>query len=397
MLSLTPIFLLALAGLPVEATSLSGGTVSGQLVELSATELKLQPENGAVTTIPTADLLELRGTSAATPAAGETPLVRVRLVDGSVLQLAELKNTLKELQGKHPYLEGVLSVPMTAVHSLRFTPPNAKFDPLWEQLLEKGTKSDMIVLQKAEVLDHLDGVVGAIDEQTIKFLLDGDEIPVKREKAFGIIYARKPYNGKLTARVQFANGDSIAAKSVTSNGDEWKVTSLVGQTWTLAASDISLVDYSLGKVVYLSTMEPRNVKYTPFIQFDGQTEFYWKFRRDRSLEGKPLRLGQKTYSRGLAIHSKTELRYRLGGEYRRFQALLGIDDEITNTNWGATAVRIVGDRRELYAGECRPRQSPIPLDLDVSDVVELDIIVDFGPDKSDISDRIHLADARLVK
>jgi len=286
---------------------------------------------------------------------------------------------------------------MTAVHSLRFTPPNAKFDPLWEQLLEKGTKSDMIVLQKAEVLDHLDGVVGAIDEQTIKFLLDGDEIPVKREKAFGIIYARKPYNGKLTARVQFANGDSIAAKSVTSNGDEWKVTSLVGQTWTLAASDISLVDYSLGKVVYLSTMEPRNVKYTPFIQFDGQTEFYWKFRRDRSLEGKPLRLGQKTYSRGLAIHSKTELRYRLGGEYRRFQALLGIDDEITNTNWGATAVRIVGDRRELYAGECRPRQSPIPLDLDVSDVVELDIIVDFGPDKSDISDRIHLADARLVK
>ena len=36
------------AGLPVEATSLTGGDVRGQLIELNAQELKLQPESGPV-------------------------------------------------------------------------------------------------------------------------------------------------------------------------------------------------------------------------------------------------------------------------------------------------------------------------------------------------------------
>ena len=113
------------------------------------------------------------------------------------------------------------------------------------------------------------------------------------------------------------------------------------------------------------------------------------------MEGKPLRLNQKTYARGLAIHSKTELRYRLGGEYRRLQAMVGIDDEITK--FGATTVRVIGDRKPLYAADFAPRQPAIPLDLDVTGVIELEILVDWGPDGSDIGDRIHLADARLVK
>ena len=40
--------------------------------------------------------------------------------------------------------------------------------------------------------------------------------------------------------------------------------------------------------------------------------------RDRNLHGMPLRLGNKTYSRGVSIHSRTFLRYRLAGDYSRF-------------------------------------------------------------------------------
>lgn len=387
--------LLAAAAPPVEVTRLSGDQQSGTLLKLTAKELALQPDSGPAVTIPTADLLEVRrAAEPAAPTDSDVPVVRIGLVDGSQLQVTNLATMAKSLSGKHPLL-GDVTLPLAAVRSVRFSAPSAKFDPLWSQLLEKGSKSDLVVLQKAEVLDHLDGVVGAIDDAAIKFLLDGDEISVKREKAFGLIYARKPASAKLVGRAILSNGDFLALKTVAAENDQWQLESAAGPSWKIDAAAISAVDFSLGKVVFLSTLEPRSVKYEDYGGGD-KDDFFWKFQKDRSLEGKPLRLGQKTYTRGLAIHSKTELRYRLGGEYRRLQALLGIDDEITNTRWGTVVFRILGDRKELYAGEFRPRQPPIPLDLDVTGVVDLDLLVDWGPD-IDIGDRLHLADARLVK
>lgn len=382
---------------PVEVTLLNGETRRGTLEQLGAKELSLQPESGAAVAIPAADLLEVRllkeGSSSAPPS-GNQPVIRVGLVDGSKLQFTSVETTSKELTGQHSVL-GSVKLPLSAVRTLRFASPDAKLDPLWQQLLDKPSKNDQIVRQKQEILDHFDGVVGAIDPESIKFLIDGDEISVKREKAFGIIYARKPSTAKLAAQIELQNGDLLSVKSITADQAGWKLESASGFSAKLPWEGIARADFSLGKVVYLSSMEPRSVKYTDCPQFPDDTDFRWEFRRDRSLEGKPLRLGQKTYSRGLAIHSKTELKYRLGGEFRRLQALLGVDDEISR--FGAVSLRILGDREELYAADFRPRQTPVPLDLDVAQVVELEIIVDFGADNSNIGDRLHLADARLVK
>lgn len=391
------ICLMALAAAPVDVTLLNGTRQSGTLQKLTSKELTLQPESGPAVALPTADLLDVRVTGERPPAtAVEAAVVRVHLVDGSQLQLSGMKTTGKELQGQHALL-GDFRVPLAMVRSVRFTPPQVKLDPLWVQLTEKGTKDDMIVVQKSEVLDHLDGVVGQIEDAAIKFLLEGDEISVKREKAFGIIYARKPSNAKIAARVELANGDLVSVKSLTGDGAQWQLESLAGPTWSLPAAALIAADYSLGKVVYLSTIEPRAVKFTPFFEFPAGAISYGEYRRDRNLDGRPLRLNGKTYARGLAIHSKTEMVYRLGGEFRRFQAMMGIDDEFTNPKWGAVSVRISGDRKELYSGVCKPRENPVPLDLDVKGVVELEIVVDFGPDMDHIGDRLHLADARVVK
>jgi len=383
---------------PVEVTLLSGETRLGTLEKLGAKELRLQPETGAPISLATADLLELRLALSA-GRAESTAGFQVGLIDGSRLNVTSFETTVKEFTAEHAVL-GTIKLPLSAVRSVRLSPPEAKLEPLWQQILEKSSKNDQIVLRKQDVLDHLDGVVGVINSESIRFLLDGDEIAVKREKAFGIVYARKPSAVKLAAQVELINGDQLSVRGVTADEGGWQIESASGLSAKLNYETVARVDFSLGKVVYLSAVEPRSVKYTPGIQaiLPEEAEFRWEFRRDRNLDGKPLRLGQKTYSRGLAIHSKTELKYRLGGEFRRFQAMLGIDDEISR--FGETTVRILGDRQELFAADIRPRQTPIAVDLDVANVVELEIIVDFGPDKpgrDDIGDRVHLADARLVK
>ena len=113
-------------------------------------------------------------------------------------------------------------------------------------------------------------------------------------------------------------------------------------------------------------------------------------------DGGPLRLGNKIYSRGLCIHSKTLLKYRLGGEYRRFQAVTGIDHLVASNGYGDCRLVISGDGKKLLEADVKAKDSPRPLDLDVANVVNLEVLVDFGGNL-DISDHLDLADAKLVK
>ena len=388
-MSAWPLLVLCLtAAPPVEVTTLKGEQHVGSLERLSGDDVVLKTPTGAMT-IPAAELLALRVPSAATtPAVGETA-ADVRLTDGTRLRATNFASNGIEASIAHPQL-GTLKLPMTVVQSVRFAVPDAKVDAAWSQLLDKTPKKDQVAVRKGDVLDHLDGVIGSLDETSVKFQLDGDEIPVKRERVFGLIYARREnVSSKAVAAVDLSSGDRLAAKVVSFDGEAWKVKLASGTEVTVPMPLVQTVDFSLGKIAYLSNLEPRDVKYTPFF------DFVWEYRRDRSLDGKSLSLGNKVYAKGLALHSLTVLKYRLGGDYRRFQAVMGIDDDIRVA--GNVDVVIKGDGRPLFKGAARVNQPPQPLDLDVTGVVELEITVDYGDDKLDIGDRLHLADAKVVK
>src|SRR4029450_8351428 len=102
-----------------------------------------------------------------------------------------------------------------------------------------------------------------------------------------------------------------------------KVRLATGADLAVPSAQLAALDFSSGKLLYLSDAEPRDVKYVPFF------DIVHEYRRDRSLDGTPLPLAAKIYPRGLAIPSKTTLRYRIGGDYTRFQAVAGIDDTVS--------------------------------------------------------------------
>jgi len=160
----------------------------------------------------------------------------------------------------------------------------------------------------------------------------------------------------------------------------------------LPVAGFKSLDFSLGKVKYLSQMEPREVKYTPF--FDVE----FKYRRDKNLDGDPLRLGSKTYARGLCIHSKTIIVYRINTDYRRLQAVIGIDRAVAMKGLGDVHLVISNrdNKKVLFEADVRGTDKPRTIDIDVSQVRDLQILVDFGGDL-DISDWLNLADARVTK
>jgi hypothetical protein len=382
------LLLAALGDLPqVEVDTLAGDHQTGQVVQLTPTTLKLKTADSEAA-LPVAQILEIRFPAAASVKPAAEPEPQVALVDGSRLGCTSLTGAGRELRLESARL-GTVALPLASVAHIRFGAPDPKLDETWSGLLEKDSKNDLLVVRKGDVLDFLSGVIGDFDQQTVKFLLDKDEIPVKRDKVYGLIYKRPRATAKAACQIEIDGGDVLQLKQLVCENGEWKGALAAGPAVTLPADKLRSVDFSLGKLRYLSQMEPREVRYVPYF------DVVWKYRRDQNLDGGPIRLGNKTYARGLAIHSQTFLRYRLAGDYRRFQAVMGID-QIVEGKEGDVHVVISGDGKELLAADVKGKDAPRVLDLDVTGVRDLDILVDFGGGL-DIADHLDLADAKVTK
>ena len=372
---------------PVELTTLTGRHVTGALVELSS-DHALMKSRGKEVRVPLAEVLDLRSVRPRPAVPPDPRRPELTLTDGTRLFWADLRISDRQVFVETSQL-GKFILPLTAVSSVRLAFLDRQVADAWKDLSAREVNQDMLVIAKGSVLDHLDGTVGTVDGTSIHFVLDGDERTAKREKVFGIVYARRNADvSKPVCELSTIGGELLKAQSVAWNAAQLKIGLLGGAQLVVPAELVLSLDFSSGKVRYLSQLEPREVKYTPF--FDQ----VWTYCRDRPRDGGALRLGNKEYARGLWIHSRTLLKYRLNGDYRRFQAVMGIDQAVAPL--GNVHVVISGDDKTLLESDVRGSDPPQNLDLDVAGVRELEILVDFGGDL-DIADHLDLADAKVIK
>jgi len=179
---------------PVATTSghiLAGVKVSGRLVSLTDSGVTVETKGGRVE-VPSTEVLDVRFLLPAgtVPALSKPPAAWVRLVDGSLIGCGAVSATPKLAKLQTEQL-GPLSIPAAQVSSVRFGRTDRGVIESWRELLGREIKRDRLVILKGKTLDYLDGVVGSIDDKQIKFLLDGDEIPVPRARVYGIIFFRK--------------------------------------------------------------------------------------------------------------------------------------------------------------------------------------------------------------
>jgi hypothetical protein len=147
----------------------------------------------------------------------------------------------------------------------------------------------------------------------------------------------------------------------------------------------------------LSDLKADSVEWVPYFsigkELPTRAAFYAP-RMDRSLGGGPLQLDGQRYKKGVAIHSRTTMVYRLPDRFRRFSALAGIDERVHPR--GNVRLVIHGDERELLNVTVAGTEKAKPIDLDVTGVRRLTILVDFGDDL-DVADHLDLCEARLTK
>jgi hypothetical protein len=188
---------------------------------------------------------------------------------------------------------------------------------------------------------------------------------------------------------QFASGDQISGTWTAIEGNSLKLQTIWDRTLELPSSTVTNVLFRNGKMVYLSDLEPAAVDEVPYF---GRVMTY---RRDQNLLGGPLKMKGKTYTKGLAVHSRCVLTFAVDGQFQAFKCLVGFDDPAGNR--GHVICRVLGDGKELFAErDLRGDHDPKPLELPISGVKQLALEVDFG-EEEDIGDRVIWADARLFR
>jgi hypothetical protein len=169
------------------------------------------------------------------------------------------------------------------------------------------------------------------------------------------------------------------------------------QKFWVPVDQITRLDFTAGKIAYLSDLEPESVEWTPLIDFGKagtSLAEYYAPRKDQSREQKPISLDGKQYAKGLALYSRTAMTYRLPAGSTRFKAVAGIDDAVGDG--GHVRLQISADDKKLFDAPIAGKDGPTSIDLDVAGARRLSILVDYGDDL-DAADHLDLADARIVK
>jgi NPCBM/NEW2 domain len=376
-----------------DLTTLSGKKLSGDITSISAQGIALKTASGDVTTqLADALLVEL---GSVTPI--QAKYSEVELIDGSVLICSAV--AFKQQQAELTLHGGpVVSVPLAAVSSLLNDANDPKGRQEWLQLVRKRGQYDLLAVRSDGKLDALDGTFGPGNAggDAIEFSLANAEqkLNPKLARIQGLVFVRKPVaDAPVTpCKVTDTAGNLLVARNVRTDGDAVIVEPVGGGSVRYPSlKSLARLDYSKGKLAYLSDMEPTDKDQS------STEDLVFPFRRDRNLYGGPLRLNGVTYPKGLSIHSRTVLTYDIGTDYNEFRAMLGVDDVVRSENGTPVLLRVVieGDGRELFRGDVRDRDEPKPIALDVKNVRRLKITV--AAPLLDLGNQVDLCDARVTK
>lgn len=388
-----PLLLLGLAWwlwagplLAAELHTLAGKNVSGTVTGLTDSEITMRTDAGQTVATPLSQVLALD----LRPVKGVGPgkYSDVRLLDDTVLHCGKV--VFKGQQVELTLLSGlVITLPVNQILSVVHEAQNETLMKKWTEVLSQKSRRDRIVILREGDLNALEGTLGEVDaqNQTIQFKREGaDAITVRFERLHGLAFFRleSPVTNPL-CRVYDLGGNMLTAVKLGFDGKDFLVTTSFGAKVPMPAESLARLDFNLGKITFLSDLEPAKVLERPGLGLPTP------FRRDANLNGEPIVL-DKNYPKGLSLHAYTELEYNLGGKYKEFKAILGVDGRVSETESKAV-VTIYCDGEKRFSEVVNPKAVRL-IALNIKDVQVLRIVVG-ARDFTNLHDHATLAEARV--
>ena len=379
----------------IESIGADGIRVRGQPAAVPAyevQELRFVPLNAAAGAADDAAIEFQRGPLVRFAAGGEQ--IAARVVEVAPDPSGRLEVVIECVGGKLPPLR----VPRDAIRGFRLREAHAD-DQLFEQALDAGpVDADTIFVRRAGLL-AVAGTFRGLDAEYLQVERGDRPSRVRRQLVQGVLLApaaserrdsdppavlELPGIGRLPAHVLGMDSEGGSPELVLRFPE-----SAPDARTRVPVAAVRRIALASDRVLFLSAAEPVLVDERPVVGTP------LRYRRDLSVSGAPLWLAKRLYRRGLGVHSHCGLTYALGGEYRSFAAVIGLDDAAGGK--GSVTFRVLADGKEIFQQAADGATRPEPISLPVEKVERLELVVDYGADGLDFADHADWADARVTK
>ncbi|MCZ6688952.1 MAG: NPCBM/NEW2 domain-containing protein [Planctomycetota bacterium] len=369
----------------IDIVRLSGEEVSPSFIEILSPGVVALTDGEGRTEIPLENLRSITFTGReASPLAGTA----LFLAGGGVLAGEVLSADGEKIKFGSPLIDET-SISLASIRAIRITPVSIDTTAFQRQMEKKKPNDTVFVIQEKKLL-RVPGGFRFLNREKLSFVWEGQEKTLPREKIHGIVLSGGSVGrGARTARVLLTDGSRFEGEPVAMDRAALTMRLMDSSRLVIARGSVVRIEILSDRLVYLSDLEPIKVREVPYFNT------IWPYRKDRSLDGNPIRLGGEVYEKGLGVHSRCLLTYELDGEYESFSAVIGIDDETEDL--GHVIFRVRADGEVVFeSGGISGVDKPRRIQLDLKGKQRLVLEVDFGEDL-DIGDHADWADAHLVR
>jgi len=405
--TLLALLLCASTATAAELKTLKGEVIKGDVVSITAKEVVFEAVDGEKKEKKTFALNEIASVDfAPNPAALPAVYHDVELVDGTLLHCTDLqfkgKNFIAKLTGAG---DATTTIPMEQVGNVLWGANDEKRRTTWATKVESKKSIDFFGIDAGDgVINPLTATINSATEDGTAIHFQKDNVKGKRPIGKDLVglYFQRDIDAKMppvVCKATDSGRNNLMVAAVESKEDGLHVKTPAGLTVVYKPTQLVRLDYSTGNLAYLSDLTPTDVVET---STEDRIDHY---RRDRNVDDGKIRLQGQIYNKGLGLHSRTELEYKIKGEYRTLQMVAGIDDQVGGHNRPVVlkiiAVNKSGQQAVLFNEtfvRTDPKERVKPISLNIKDVQTLRIVVE--PAKDDIFDmglHLDLADARVIK
>lgn len=247
----------------------------------------------------------------------------------------------------------------------------------------------LVVVREDGKWQSVAGTLVGLDEKKLTFHFRGEDRTLDRSRVRAVLLGGSSRSEAPAGVLLGRAGENVVFDELTLQDGRVELDSTELGERSIPAERVAEIRFRSDRRVSLGELKPAEVR-------EAGLFATYPYRVDRSVSGGPIRLGGRTYSTGLGLHSRAELVYELRGQYELLSMRAGIDDAVRPG--GEVELTVEADGKPIYGPALLSgSDAPKLLRLKLGGAERLTIRVGFGPDGLDVADHLDLAEAWLLR
>jgi hypothetical protein len=389
-------------------TTTNGRNISGKLVSVDAQTVTFSTNESSQLKVPGKEIHLIDLGNPIAPLPKDAKYLELELTDGSTFRIT--KFAIKGKKFVTDLLPGPAKLPppsfeinLNNVFSVMRGAEDIKNRDAWKKILAGRGKRDLYVIREAEGLNFVPGtILGGNDAGDLLSFEkeDGSNTELKLSRATGGLVFAQPQPNPIAptlCKIYDVFGNALIAQAVDIGKTGVSVTTVNGVVVKYSGpSALAKLDYAQGNIAFLSDLDPQvDAPEKAMDEKNLRLNVAVPFIRDQTVSNEPLKLGADVYSKGISIAPETRLTFNIGGDYREFKAMIGMQETSPDAGLEAKVTIETDEGRILFSEVLKRKDKPRPVGLDVKGVKQLSIVVEANLPVN--GNRVIMGDARVQK